>query len=208
MKKRFGNIFLAFAMSLFLISGMAYGANANKGSKTAKLTGTSDFRVTAERVNKTLVNVGQVAMWVRANGETAREPGGDSGLFFPRGSTPTTAAIFADGFIYGGKVNDGISPAIRVGGSTYSPGMVPGAIVQKGVGEDRAEADRIWRVRRDYATANLRQDAAELFQVRAAEVTDAMIADVRELYKSDWKDWPADKGAPFYDADGDGQYNP
>jgi len=78
MKKRFGNIFLAFAMSLFLISGMAYGANANKGSKTAKLAGTSDFRVTAEKVNKTLVNVGQVAMWVRANGETAREPGGDS----------------------------------------------------------------------------------------------------------------------------------
>ncbi len=208
MKKRFGNIFLALAMGLFLISGMAYGANANKGSKTAKLTGASDFRVTAESVNKTLVNVGQVAMWVRSNGETAREPGGDSGLFFPRGSTPTTAAIFADGFIYGGKVNDGISPSIRVGGSTYSPGMVPGAIISKGVGEDRAQADRIWRVRRDYATANLRQDAAELFQIRAADVTDAQIAEVRALYKSDWRDWPAHKGAPFYDADGDGQYNP
>ena len=89
-----------------------------------------------------------------------------------------------------------------------------GAIVSKGVGEDvndNAKVNRIWRVRRDFATLtdnDLRLDAAEINSINAASVTAGQIAQLRATYKADWMDWPTYKGAPFYDANGDGVYTP
>ncbi|MCZ6672475.1 MAG: hypothetical protein O7C75_05980, partial [Verrucomicrobia bacterium] len=77
---------------------------------------------TAATANRTLVNVGQVAMWVYADGRSAVDPAACSGLFFPRGNNPNTAVIYQDGFIWGGFVKDGADPQLRVGGATYSIG--------------------------------------------------------------------------------------
>lgn len=171
-------------------------------------------KASADYMTRTLVNIANVSMWIWADGTSANQPNGNSGLFFPRGSTPSTAVIFQDGFIFGGVVNDGIEPAIRVGGQAYNIGTVPGAIISKGVGEDvndKANVNRIWRIRRDFATLtddDLRLDAAEVNSINAADVTAGQIAQLRATYKADWMDWPTYKGAPFYDANNDGVYTP
>ena len=52
------------------------------------------------------------------------------------------------------------------------------------------------------------QDAAEFFNLDASSVSDAQIAEVRAQYGTDWDEWPAAKGAPFYDNNNDGLYDP
>lgn len=162
--------------------------------------------------NRTLVNINNLAMWIYANGGSATHPSGNGpGLFFPRGTNPSVATIFQDGLVWGGRVNDGDPQSIRVGGQTFSIGTVAGAILPGGRNEDlndRRNVDRVWRVRRDFATADLRQDAAEFFLTTAAQVTEGQIQQLRDIYREDWIEWPAYKGAPFYDADGDGVYTP
>ena len=179
-----------------------------------KLPAAALNKTSADYAIRTLVNIGNVAMWIFADGTSANQPNGNSGLFYPRGSTPSTAFIFQDGFIFGGKVNDGIEPVLRVGGQAYTAGTVPGALLSKGVAEDindKVKVNRIWRIRRDFATATndaLRLDAAEVNSINAADVTDGQISSIRAIYRADWQDWPAYKGAPFYDANGDGVYTP
>ncbi len=196
--------FLWYGISLSAIEG---GKKSGPGLKKSSSP-------TAEYANRTLVNIGQVAMWIYADGTSANEPNGNSGLYYPRGSTPKTPFIFQDGLIWGGKVSDGLDPVVRVGGQAYSTGTVPGAMIAKGVGEDVNDDEkvyRIWRIRRDFMTVsdeNLILDASEVFDMAPASVTATEIQTIRDLYLQDWLDWPAYKGAPFYDAEGDGQYNP
>lgn len=137
----------------------------------------------------TLININEVAMWVWADGFSARNPNGDSGVTFPRGVSSSLTMIFQDGLIWGGIVRDGNTPELRVGGQTYISGTVEGAIVSKGVAEDPNAADvRIWRIRKNYATADLTLDATELGET---------VATVRAQYAQDWAEWPWQKGAPW-----------
>jgi hypothetical protein len=186
-----------------LAAGKGGGKNANRLGKTAQTGPTS---------NRTLVNVNNLAMWIYSSGASATHPSGNAaGLYFPRGTSPTVATIFQDGLVWGGRVNDGNPQFIRVGGQTFYIGTVPGAILSPGLGEDindQRNVDRIWRVRRDFATADLRLDAAEFFLTTTASVTAAQIQQLRDIYREDWIEWPAHKGAPFYDVDGDGVYTP
>jgi hypothetical protein len=163
----------------------------------------------------TLLNINNLAGWIRNDGWSARVPSsGNSGVYFPRG---TSTCIFQDGIVWGGNVNDGGSQILRVGGQTYSIGTIGGRIVSAGVADDpNAPAVRIYRVRRDYKTADLKQDAAEFFEKGLSAVTSGDIATVRAQYETDWNEWPAkgnpnnssNQNAPFYDKDGDGLYNP
>jgi len=203
-------LFLILTVCWFLQVAPSY-AKYEEGSKpAARLAKTA----TANVSNRTLVNIGQLGMWIYADGTSANEPNGNAGLYYPRGSSPKTPCIFEDGLIFGGLVQDGIEPALRVGGQAYSSGTQPGAIVSKGVGEDindDMKVYRIWRVRKDFATVpdeGLRLDASEVFDVNAPDVTADQIAQLRDIYRQDWIDWPAYKGAPYYDAEGDGVYTP
>ncbi len=156
----------------------------------------------------TLININNISMWIAADGLSGNNPfTGLPGVIFPR---QTTNIIFQDGLVWGGLVNDGNDPLIRVGGQTYNIGTVPGAIITKGVAEDVFDPDvnRVWRIRQDYKTADLKLDAAEINQIPPAQVTDLQIQKVRNQYEQDWLDWPAIKGAPFYDSDHDGVYSP
>ncbi len=193
-----------------MLCSVAKSFAAEEGAKNKWQSRRNGMAKVNASTNQTLVNVAQVASWIFSDGRSAIQPDGNSGLYFPRGSLLSTA-IFQDGLVWGGRVNDGGDPVIRVGGQTFSIGTVPGAILSKGVPEDlndRQNVDRVWRVRRDYPTADLRQDAAELNLISAGNVTQAQIDEVRQQYADDWRDWPAHKGAPFYDANNDGVYTP
>ncbi len=113
-----------------------------------------------------------------------------------------SGVIYQEGVLWGGKVKDGQSPILRVNGTTYKTGLTPGAIlgIRTGNVEDPDDPNiKIWRVRRDWKTADLKEES---FFLSKSEY------EIRNTYQSDWYNWPVDKGAPFEDVDGDGQYNP
>jgi len=138
----------------------------------------------------TRLNINNVSHWFGADLLSANDPRtGNSGLESPRGISPTLATIFIDGLVYGGLVDDGRTPALRVGGQNYAIGTVAGAVLANGTAEDPEAADvRIYRVRKDYATADLTLDAEEL---------GLDVATVRAQYATDWREWPSQKGAPW-----------
>ncbi|MCD6116402.1 T9SS type A sorting domain-containing protein [bacterium] len=154
---------------------------------------------------RTLLNINLLAHWMFADGISAHDPNTNgSGVIFPRG-TYGAGVIYTDGLVWGGFVQDGSSPELRVGGTTYNTGLQRGAIVSKGVAEDPNAPDvRIWRIRPDYKTADLKRDAAELQDAGLSNITDADVAAVRAQYETDWNEWPWQKGAPFNDANGNG----
>ncbi|NIR47637.1 T9SS type A sorting domain-containing protein [candidate division KSB1 bacterium] len=174
-------------------------------------TTSSDFKLTKPNGQPmaTLININNLSMWVRADGWSGRNPiTRSAGTIFPWG---TTNVIFQDGIIWGGIVEDGLRPGpkLRVGGQKFSTGTVPGRIISKGVAEDPNAPDvRIWRIRRDYQTADLTQDAAELNNNPVDEVTEAQIQAVRQQYEKDWNEWPWEKGAPFYNNNDNGVMDP
>lgn len=139
-----------------------------------------------------IMNINNASMWVNDNGFHDWVIGGGWNGAFPIGTT--VGAIFAEGIVWGGLVNDGNAPVVRVNGNTYGSGT--NAI------------DRLYRVRPDYARADLRNDAATFLQVPPSSVTDADIQTIREQYAKDWNEWPAAQGAPFDDKNGNGIYEP
>ncbi|MBU2494445.1 MAG: T9SS type A sorting domain-containing protein [Bacteroidetes bacterium] len=139
----------------------------------------------------TRFNINRTSTWIKNDGETDIQQSGNSGFIYPKGSNK--AVFFQSGFVWGGKVNG----EIRVGGSTYNQGLLPGAVVN-GVREDEtAEHVRIYRVRRDYKTGDLSQEAAD------EGLTNA---EVYAQYEKDWNEWPAAYGAPYEDINGNGSY--
>jgi len=155
----------------------------------------------------TLMNINNISMWASDNGMLERQPiDQTAGVTFPRG---TSTVVYAGGLVWGGLVRDGQSPLLRVGGQTYNIGTTPGAIVRPGIAENSENAGvRIYRIRRDWATADLKRDAAEYFGVPVPVVTEVQMQELREHYRQDWMEWPWEKGAPFYDRDGVPGYQP
>lgn len=184
-------------VTVVLICSAVWIEGAERGA-TARKTGVQNSTLGVPV--STMLNINRVAAWYSANGEQERIPStGNSGLYYPRG---TSTAIYSAGLVWGGLFNDGITPTLRVNGQSYNNGTKPGAIlgIRTGVAEDPAAPDvRIWRIRRDYATADLKQDASEINSVGLNNVSDAQIAAVRAQYEKDWAEWPWQKGAPFYD---------
>lgn len=131
-----------------------------------------------------------------------------SGLTYPR---QTAKAIYTSGLMIGTIATDGIQSGPRITGFSYSKGFQVGAILgtRTGVIENPSDPNvRIWRIRRDYATADLKLDAAEFLIKALMLVTEPDVQVIRDQYKKDWLEWPASKGAPFYDANNDGIYSP
>jgi len=116
--------------------------------------------------------------------------------------------------MWGGYVYDSQMPELRVGGQRYIAGTVPGRIISPGVAENPNSRDvRIWRIRRDYQTVDLAAEAIDVFKALprphpiAADSLAALakIADsLRAAYARDWREWPWQKGAPFYDINHNG----
>ena len=163
-----------------------------------------------EKVMSTLANVNNLSAWICADGMSGyNEISGGPGIIYPRG---TATVVYQDGLVWGGYVNDGITPALRVGGQTYNIGTQAGRIISTGIAQSPDDPEvRIYRIRRDYLTvsdAELQPDAAEFFNIPLFEVTQEDIDSVRANYSRDWLEWPAVYGAPFYDNNGNGIYEP
>ena len=190
--------------ALVLMTGTLTGAAERGGSDelgAAKVLQSDRFG------ERGLLNINNMSMWFKRDGWSGRNPLNDnSGVTFPRS---TDQIIFQDGLIWGGIVKDGDPQELRVGGQTYEIGTVPGRIVSRGVAEDPSDPSvRIYRFRKDYLTANLKLDASELFDLGLSEVTDEDEEDLRAQYAKNFREWPVEKGAPFYDRDGNGLYDP
>lgn len=142
--------------------------------------------------SQSLLNINNVTMWVGEDGFHDWVVANSWNGAFPNGST--VGAIFAEGIVWGGLVDDGNLPVVRVNGNTYGTGCAP--------------LIRLFRVRPDYKTGNLANDAATFNNIPLGQVTESHIQALREQYEKDWNEWPANEGAPFADMDGDGQYNP
>lgn len=159
--------------------------------------------------NSTLLNINRLSAWYSDDGESERNPiTGNSGAFFPRG---ISTIIYTSGILMAGYVSDDAQFGPRLTGYSYNKGFIGGAIkgIRTGVTEDPSAADvRIYRIRRDYATIDLKLDAAEMNSLPLQNVNDAQVKEIRDRYRKDWAEWPAHKGAPFYDADNDGKYSP
>jgi hypothetical protein len=200
-------IFSAIIVALILAGDVGFLEAVDIGGKTSpvvhKLTNLAGQPIS------TKININSISSWYQSNGSEERNPStSNAGFDYPRG---TSQAIYAAGLMYSGEFNDGDLPVIRTNGFAYDAGFVRGAILgtRTGMTEDPEAADvRIWRIRRDYNTADLRLDAAEINSIGSSQVSDAQIQAVRDQYQTDWLEWPAAKGAPFYDADSDGVYTP
>lgn len=160
-----------------------------------------------------VLDVNNITSWLVNDGKfdwLAR--GGAVNGTFPKG---TAGSVFAQGIVWGGIVQDGRQPSVRVNGSVYSNGLDPGKILRNPdgsvIGPDNPSdlaKYHVWRVHRRWQTLDLTQSASAYFDIPPADVTDAQRQQLREWYEYDWNNWPADMGAPFEDVDGNGAYDP
>ena len=161
----------------------------------------------AGKIRQSVLNINAVEFWAKNDGRLAEGPAWsyDWGLIFPKN---TAGLVFTDGLVWGGFVKDGRTPELRVDGQYYRAGTVPGRILPSGIPADTTDPSaRIWRIRRDWETADLTEDAASYFGVPAGQVTAGMTDSLRQLYRYDWEHWPAAMGAPFYDRNGNGRFD-
>ncbi|MFA6440088.1 MAG: hypothetical protein WCX28_12315, partial [Bacteriovoracaceae bacterium] len=152
------------------------------------------------------MTINNLTAWYSSNGGLEIGHGNSSyipGATFP----PNTAGIsYASGFMY---VAD--TPELIANGAYYGNTFQQGAIrgMQTGNADDKYGKNlRIWRVRKDFATADLRRDAALTNGVMEKTVSIHDMQQLRNQYKQDWIEWPWMKGAPYYDVNKNGIYDP
>jgi len=151
--------------------------------------------------SQSVININNMAYWMKKSsaGTTSGSPNGTQ-VDYPIG---TGGLIYEDGMLWGVKVSDGNSLSPRVGGTTYFAGLKAGRVVYDGsgnvIGSTDPSSHHVWRVRRDFMTADLIADADNF---------GASVEDVYEQYEYDWNNWPAAWGAPYHDVDSDGSYDP
>lgn len=196
-----------FPFTLPVLLSMLVLTTAYASDGKSRGTARSGIKRAAGVPHSTLLNINNIAMWANDNGVLERRTEAKTaGVIFPRG---TTTCVYAGGFLWGGYVVQGSSRDLRVGGQTYTAGTVPGRIIAPGIAENPDNPDvHIYRVRRDWQTADLAQDASEYFGEAVEDVTNGDIATLREQYRQDWINWPWEKGAPYYNRDGVPGYQP
>jgi len=215
--KRSIKFFLALtAMGIFIAASML-NAREKPGQKTAPNPAASYGQI---QETQTLWNINNIAGWIGNDGYSGNNPFTESsGVKYPRG---TAGVIYQDGIIWGGKVTQSHWPqpegGYRVGGQTYRIGTIPGHIFIPGtsttppVPSDPNSA-YIYRIRADWQNLTVNdpeviQDAAELNNVDTSQVTPAMAQAVLDDYEWSWNNWPGNLGAPFYDLNGNNQWDP
>jgi hypothetical protein len=165
--------------------------------------------------NIAYVNINGIASFFDRDGITGFNTLTDgSGTYYPRGQV---GVIYRDGLVWGGLMRDPDDGFFekRVGGNTYTNGTIPGKIVN-GEAEDYESGGfnsvwRVFRVRNDWQTITddvIRADAADVYAKSISSVTQLEVDAIRAQYRIDWIEWPTERGAPYYDVDEDGTYNP
>lgn len=192
-------------MVLTISSQIVSGSDNTKKNRRTVLATSS--------VASTIIDANNLTSWIQADALWPPVVGESWNGEFPKGSE--VGVVFQEGIMFGGLVYDRTYPSLRVDGSMYSTTMQAGKILTgsdgKVVGAENANDStvaRVWRVRPDYRTASLIDDAKAFFNEDSSKVTAQQIQQLRSNYESDWNDWPASKGAPYIDVNGDGKYEP
>jgi hypothetical protein len=187
MKKFTGNLII------FLITLLCIQSNLSASEKEIEKNKKDDLpgKILIDPA-QSLININNITSWVAQDGYHDWLVGGSWNGAFPIGNNVGT--IFSEGIVWGGIVNDGVTPDVRVNGNTYSSGCSP--------------VIRLYRVRSDYQTADLTMDAATFFNITPGEVTQNDIDQIYSQYQKDWNEWPAYAGAPYTDIYNDGYYDP
>ncbi|MGH1365753.1 MAG: FlgD immunoglobulin-like domain containing protein [Calditrichia bacterium] len=167
----------------------------------------------------------QVYAWLQNNGLADQSPFSFSGSSYP-GSALST--VFASGVVWSGIVtNPAAGNPLRTGGQLYesatSEGWIetPGTTTSPPIAISSSDPRvRIYRIRRDWqqffdgngnpieGLTEVRVEAAALFDISFSNVTPAQERQVLNQYKFDWENWPGDLGAPYYDLNNNGQWDP
>ena len=176
-----------FLCLLFLCLQSGLRASGTEGGKNNRHIRSNKVLTDPQQ---SLININNVTSWVSQEGYHDWIVGGAWNGSFP--ISVTAGTIFSEGIVWGGQVNDGAAPLIRVNGNTYSSGCEP--------------ITRVYRVRTNYRTASLLMDAATFFNISQGEVTQAQINQIYTQYETDWNNWPAEEGAPYQDINEDGIY--
>jgi len=150
----------------------------------------------SQNPEQSIIDVNNITSWVGSDGYhdwLYGFPGHEKSWngSFPKG---TAGAIFCEGLLWGGKVFDENPVMVRVNGSDYGNGNKP--------------VSRLFRVMPFFKEIDLTDDASNFFNVPEKLVTDSMINAIYNQYEKDWNAWPADRGAPYYDVNKNGKYEP
>ena len=130
------------------------------------------------------------------------------GATFPK---RTASVVNSSGFLFGGVKKDLSGSTTFVNGGSDVTTMRQGAILgmRSGLAENYKDPKvRIWRIRKDFFSADLRRDAAETYGIPEQGISIIDMQRLRAEYKKDWKEWPAAAGAPYYDKNMNGIYDP
>lgn len=185
--------YIGFIIILICFAVLSYNnvVAAHQGDGKKGKTGNTGLQKVGADPSATILDINNITSWINDNGLMPPDVGQSWNGTFPKG---TAGAIYAEGIVWGGFVNDGTNPRLRVGGNTYSSGTT--------------KLTRIVRVRPDYQTADLTNDAANFNVEPIGAVTAAQIASLKAQYAKDWNEWPWQLGAPYEDVNHDGKYDP
>ncbi|MEJ2536689.1 MAG: hypothetical protein P8048_06510 [Calditrichia bacterium] len=202
--KKFAVLFL----SAFNLISLSFAVGPDKPLKNIHMENYTQYN----KPIRTMVNVNNISSWIQWDGLSGYNPVlSMAGTLYPR---KTASVIFQDGVLWGGYVQDPDSqkPKLRVAGQHYYVGTAPGWIWSDGTPADPDDPEvRIYRIRRDWmvvSDAVLRQEVAEFQNIDLRSVQISDIAKLRLQYETDWNEWPVEHGAPFYDLNGNGIYEP
>ena len=70
---------------------------------------------------------------------------------------------------------------------------------------------RIYKIRNDWATLthdHVREEAGLFYNVEPGNILEEMTTAIINQYKTDWFEWPVDRGAPYYDINNNERYDP
>ncbi len=199
MKSRIKVTVLFFAMLLMVIPSPAKEKPGTKKG-LSKVTAGQPYVV---------MNGNNQTAWFRSDGFFPQIVSQSWNGEFPRGCG--VGDIYQEGVVFGGFVTDGLfTNSLRVTGDTYFIGMQPGAMNADGTvnaGDAGDAGSRAFQVRGDMPLSvqsdptqwpDLGPDAASYFQVPQPSVSDGQKTQIATQYFTDWKEWPAAKGAPWY----------
>ena len=206
-----------FLILTFLFLSNDTSASIKDGKSNSSSANAVSYNAGQSGPVKSILSINNFTSWVERRGHFPWDyPGGWNGSH-PKG---TVGAVFSEGILWGAKVSgDGDPVSPRVNGSTYENGLSAGKVLGWSIDPDGSNyvaptgiavhADQqVWRVRPDYLTADLTDDAANFFQIDPDSVTSTEITIVSDQYDFDWQNWPAADGAPYEDVDANGVYDP
>ncbi|MBZ0199007.1 MAG: T9SS type A sorting domain-containing protein [Ignavibacteriaceae bacterium] len=130
------------------------------------------------------ISANHITMWVSNYGTGSHNPLTDAaGLYWPSALGPSKTLVFTDGLFWMGKING----ALYFNGTYVRTGVVPGNI-ENGIPSNPADKKfRVFKIRPDWEKLPP--------------------STKRNKLETDYNEWPADIGAPYFDLNKDGKYS-